>query len=68
MAYSSLPCSFVYEFFNMKSPREFVVFMSIVLIIIYIAKNLQDALSKMNQIMTTDSVILLENDLPDNYL
>ena len=35
---------------------------------VYIAKNLQDALSKMNQIMTKDSVILLENDLPDNYL
>lgn len=35
---------------------------------IYIAKNLQDALAKMNQIMTKDSVILLENDLPDNYL
>lgn len=35
---------------------------------IYIAKNLQDGLSKMNQIMTKDSVILLENDLPDNYL
>ncbi len=35
---------------------------------IYIAKNLQDALNKMNQIITSDSVVLLENDLPDNYL
>ena len=35
---------------------------------VYIAKNLQDALSKMNQIITKDSVVLLENDLPDNYL
>lgn len=35
---------------------------------VYIADNLQDALSKMNQIITTDSVVLLENDLPDNYL
>ncbi len=35
---------------------------------VYIAKNLQEALSKMNQIITNDSVVLLENDLPDNYL
>ncbi len=35
---------------------------------IFIAQNLQEAISKMNQIMTTDSVVLLENDLPDNYL
>lgn len=35
---------------------------------VYIAKNLQEALSKMNQIITRDSVVLLENDLPDNYL
>lgn len=35
---------------------------------IYIAQNLQDALSKMNEILTNDSVVLLENDLPDNYL
>ncbi len=35
---------------------------------IFIAKNLQEALSKMNEIMTNDSVVLLENDLPDNYL
>lgn len=35
---------------------------------VYIAQNLQEALSKMNQIITKDSVVLLENDLPDNYL
>lgn len=35
---------------------------------IYIAKNLEEALRKMNEIITNDSVILLENDLPDNYL
>ena len=35
---------------------------------IFIAKNLQEALSKMNQIVDNNSVILLENDLPDNYL
>ena len=35
---------------------------------VFIAKNLQEALSKMNSILTKDSVVLLENDLPDNYL
>ncbi len=35
---------------------------------IYIAENLQDALGKMNSIITNNSVVLLENDLPDNYL
>ena len=35
---------------------------------VYIAENLQDALNKMNEIITKDSVVLLENDLPDNYL
>ena len=35
---------------------------------IFIAQNLQEALSKMNSIITNDSVVLLENDLPDNYL
>jgi UDP-N-acetylmuramoyl-tripeptide--D-alanyl-D-alanine ligase len=35
---------------------------------VFIAKNLQEALSKMNEILTKDSVVLLENDLPDNYL
>ena len=34
----------------------------------YIAKNLEEALVKMNQIIDNNSVILLENDLPDNYL
>ena len=35
---------------------------------IFIAKNLQEALSQMNKITDTNTVILLENDLPDNYL
>ena len=35
---------------------------------IYIAKNLNDALNKMNSIVDNNSVILFENDLPDNYL
>ena len=35
---------------------------------IFIAKNLDEGLAKMNEIMTANSVILLENDLPDNYL
>ncbi|MCI8999924.1 MAG: UDP-N-acetylmuramoyl-tripeptide--D-alanyl-D-alanine ligase [Clostridia bacterium] len=35
---------------------------------IYIAKNLEEAIQKMNQEITKDTVVLLENDLPDNYL
>lgn len=35
---------------------------------VFIATNLQEALNKMNSILTPDSVVLLENDLPDNYL
>lgn len=35
---------------------------------VYIAQNLQEALNKMNSIITPNSVVLLENDLPDNYL
>lgn len=35
---------------------------------IYIAKNLDDAIQKMNKEITKDTVVLLENDLPDNYL
>ena len=35
---------------------------------VYIANNLDDALRKMNQIIDSNSVVLLENDLPDNYL
>ena len=35
---------------------------------VYIANNLEDALKKMNQIIDSNSVVLLENDLPDNYL
>ncbi len=34
----------------------------------FVAKNLQEALQEMNRITTKDTVILLENDLPDNYL
>lgn len=34
----------------------------------YVAKNLQDALQQMNKITSNNTVILLENDLPDNYL
>lgn len=35
---------------------------------IYIAKNLEEAIKQMNKVITKDSVVLLENDLPDNYL
>ena len=35
---------------------------------LYIAKNLNDAIYKMNEIMDESSVVLFENDLPDNYL
>lgn len=35
---------------------------------IFIAKNLKEALNKMNEIAGNNSVILLENDLPDNYI
>jgi len=35
---------------------------------VYTAKNLDDALNKMNTIIDSNSVVLLENDLPDNYL
>jgi UDP-N-acetylmuramoyl-tripeptide--D-alanyl-D-alanine ligase len=35
---------------------------------VYIANDLNDALNKMNEIKTNKSVILFENDLPDNYL
>ena len=35
---------------------------------VYIAENLDEALKKMNEIMDGNSVILFENDLPDNYL
>ena len=34
----------------------------------FIAKNLQEALQEMNRITGSNTVILLENDLPDNYL
>lgn len=35
---------------------------------VFIAENLQEALLKMNEIIDNNSVVLLENDLPDNYL
>lgn len=35
---------------------------------LYIAKNLNDAIYKMNSILDSNSVVLFENDLPDNYL
>ena len=35
---------------------------------IFVAQDLNEALKKMNEIITPKSVILLENDLPDNYL
>ena len=35
---------------------------------IYVAKDLKDALAKMEQIADANSVILFENDLPDNYM
>lgn len=34
----------------------------------FMAKNLEEAFRKMNEIMDSNSVVLLENDLPDNYL
>lgn len=34
----------------------------------FVAKNLQEALQEMNRITDNNTVILLENDLPDNYL
>lgn len=34
----------------------------------FIAKNLDEALREMNRIMSNNTVVLLENDLPDNYL
>ncbi len=34
----------------------------------FIAKNLEEALQEMNRITSNNTVILLENDLPDNYL
>ena len=35
---------------------------------VYIAKDLKDAISKMNAIINENTVVLFENDLPDNYL
>ena len=35
---------------------------------IYIAKDIKDAINKMNEMMDSNTVVLFENDLPDNYL
>ena len=35
---------------------------------VFIAKDLNEALLEMNKIMDENSVVLFENDLPDNYL
>ena len=35
---------------------------------VYIAKDLKDAINKMNTIINENTVVLFENDLPDNYL
>ena len=35
---------------------------------VMIAKDLDEAIKKMNEIIDSNSVVLLENDLPDNYL
>ena len=35
---------------------------------IFVAKNLDEAIQKMYQMMDNKTVVLLENDLPDNYL
>ena len=35
---------------------------------IYVAENFEDAMKKMNELMNSNTVILLENDLSDNYL
>ena len=34
----------------------------------FIAKNIEEALLQMNRMLDKDTVVLLENDLPDNYL
>jgi len=35
---------------------------------IYIAKDITEAINKMSEIMDSETVVLFENDLPDNYL
>ena len=35
---------------------------------VFVAKNLTEAISKMNEIIDSNTVVLFENDLPDNYL
>ena len=35
---------------------------------IFVAKNLTEAITKMNEIIDSNTVVLFENDLQDNYL
>lgn len=35
---------------------------------IFVAKNLEEALKEMNKVTSSNTVVLFENDLPDNYL
>jgi len=35
---------------------------------IYVVKDITEAINKMNEIMDSNTVVLFENDLPDNYL
>lgn len=35
---------------------------------VMVAKNLEEAIKKMHELMDANTVVLLENDLPDNYL
>ena len=35
---------------------------------VYIAKDITEAINRMNEIMDSNTVVLFENDLPDNYL
>lgn len=35
---------------------------------LYVAKDITEAINKMNEIMDSNTVVLFENDLPDNYL
>ncbi|MBR6504659.1 MAG: hypothetical protein IKT41_02960 [Clostridia bacterium] len=35
---------------------------------LFIAKDINEAIKKMQEIANKDTVVLLENDLPDNYL
>ena len=35
---------------------------------VYVAKDITEAINKMNEMMDSNTVVLFENDLPDNYL